>query len=448
MIDHTPIYNLKAVIHETGLTPETLRAWERRYGLLKPQRSPGGHRLYSQYDIEMLQWLVARQAEGLSISRAVEMWRSLENEGHDPLQHGAHLLSSAHAASPIGSTAVVEAGGSMLEQLRAAWIAACMAFDESAADQALSQAFAIAAPEVACIELIQKGIAAIGEGWYQGEVSVQQEHFASALAMRRLDALIAAAPPPTRAGRLLAANPPGEEHSFGLLLMTYLLRRRGWEVVYLGANVPLARLDATLKATTPKLVLSVAQTLNSAAALRQMAEVVNAHGARLAYGGGIFNFYPAITGRIAGYSLGATLAEVPQAVEQLLTRFPPLPEIPPLPPEYALALEQFKDKESLIVNTVNQAFHAGPARPGRASIEPAYLETANRFFTRDLVSALSLGDIHLLDHAAGWLEGLLGNYGLSTDLAKHYFDAFLQAVQQHIGAQAQPALDWLESHAS
>ena len=59
MIDSTPIYNLKAVIQETGLGPETLRAWERRYGLLKPQRSPGGHRLYSQYDIDMLKWLVA-----------------------------------------------------------------------------------------------------------------------------------------------------------------------------------------------------------------------------------------------------------------------------------------------------------------------------------------------------------------------------------------------------
>ena len=76
MADNTPIYNLKAVIKEVGLSPATLRAWERRYGLLKPQRSPGGHRLYSRQDIEMLKWLVERQNEGLSISSAVEMWKT------------------------------------------------------------------------------------------------------------------------------------------------------------------------------------------------------------------------------------------------------------------------------------------------------------------------------------------------------------------------------------
>ncbi len=422
--DTTPIYNLKAVIHETGLSPETLRAWERRYGLLKPKRSPGGHRLYSQYDIDMLQWLVARQKEGLSISRAVEMWRSLEKEGQDPLQQ--------HHAPQIA----VEAGGTTLDDLRKSWVEGCMAFDEQSAEQALAQAFAIAAPEVVCTEVLQKGLADIGERWYQGEISVQQEHFASALAMRRIDALIAAAPPATRLGRLLAANPPGEEHDFGLLLITYLLRRRGWEVVYLGANVPLARLDATLEITTPRLVLSVAQTLNSAATLLQMAAEVNAHGASLAYGGGIFNVYPAITGRIPGYFLGTTLADVPQAVERLLTRLPPLLEIAPLPPEYSLALDKFAEKEALIVTTVNQALQDGP-------IQPANLEYANTFFTRDLLSALAMGDIHLLDHAAGWLEGLLGNYGLSAALAGRYFAAYRQAVQQHLAGNAAPLLDWL-----
>ena len=424
MTDSTPIYNLKAVIRETGLGPETLRAWERRYGLPKPQRSPGGHRLYSPYDIDMLKWLVARQKEGLSISRAVEMWRSLEKDGQDPLQQ-------FHA--PLQA---LDAGGSMLDDLRNGWIAACLAFDEQAAERVLAQAFAIAAPEIACTQVIQKGLAEIGARWYQGASSVQQEHFASALAMRRINTLFSAAPPPTRPGRILAACPPGEEHDFVLLLAAFLLRRRGWEVVYLGANVPLSRLADTLQLTAPRLVLSVAQTLNSAASLHAMADEVNAHGVSLAYGGGIFNIYPALTEHIYGYFLGNEVAAVPQVDEHLLSRLPALPRPRPVSPEYAQVLAKFVEKEALIVASVTQALQP-------VQIEPAHLENANSNFTRDIVSALSLGDIHFLDHSVSWLEGLLENYGLSPALAVRYFAAYRQAVQQHLAGNAAPILDWL-----
>jgi hypothetical protein len=85
MFSKSPAFNLKAVLRETGLAADTLRAWERRYGLPTPNRSAGGHRLYSQYDIETIKWLIARQAEGLSISRAVEMWNEHIASGLDPL---------------------------------------------------------------------------------------------------------------------------------------------------------------------------------------------------------------------------------------------------------------------------------------------------------------------------------------------------------------------------
>ena len=83
----TPTYNLSAVLQETGLKADLLRAWERRYDLPKPCRTQGGHRLYSAYDIEVIKWLVARQTEGLSISRAADHWRSLTESGLDHLAH-------------------------------------------------------------------------------------------------------------------------------------------------------------------------------------------------------------------------------------------------------------------------------------------------------------------------------------------------------------------------
>ena len=78
--NEVPTFNMKVVVQETGLTPDTLRAWERRYGMPRPERTEGGHRLYSQYEIDMLKWLIVRQEEGLSISNAVDLWRRLEAE--------------------------------------------------------------------------------------------------------------------------------------------------------------------------------------------------------------------------------------------------------------------------------------------------------------------------------------------------------------------------------
>src|SRR5215210_4253986 len=96
-----PIYNLKAVVQETGLKPDTLRAWERRYGLPEPQRTDSGHRLYSQNDINMLKWLGLRQAEGMSISRAVELWRSLQGEqGNSWQEKYPDAVHQSFVASP------------------------------------------------------------------------------------------------------------------------------------------------------------------------------------------------------------------------------------------------------------------------------------------------------------------------------------------------------------
>ncbi len=424
MNEHTPTYNLKAVIHETGLTPATLRAWERRYNLLKPQRSAGGHRLYTQNEIEMLKWLVARQDEGLSISHAMQLWQSLEKTSQAPLQQ----IPTLRAASADGVT---------LDELRRKWLAACLAFDETTAEQVLAHAFAFAAPEAVCFELLQKGLSELGELWYSGTVSVQQEHFAAALAMRRLNTLYAAAPLPTRPARLLAACPPGETHEFSLLLLAFILRLRGYEVVYLGANVPLSRLDVTLQKTAPRMVLSVSQTLHSTAALSEMANYVNSQGIPLAYGGGLFNDIPALTGRIAGYYLGNELSAVPQTIEYILAHPAEMPRPQLLLPDYATALAKFSEKETLIISTVNSALQ-------NAGMEPGHVDEANTNFTRYISSALALGDIHILDYSVGWLKGLLENYGLSPTLAVHYFAAYHQAVQKHLGSDASPILEWLE----
>src|SRR5512136_2882524 len=115
-----PTFNLKAVVRETGLMPDTIRAWERRYGVPMPRRTSGKHRLYSQRDIDLLKWMNARQHEGMSISRIVDMWKGLDGEGKDPLQVTSHSMMMQNVTlSEVGE----------LVQARQEWVQACLNFN-------------------------------------------------------------------------------------------------------------------------------------------------------------------------------------------------------------------------------------------------------------------------------------------------------------------------------
>src|SRR5512137_1274216 len=93
-----PIYTIKTVVHVTGITPATLRAWERRYGVLAPGRSEGGYRLYSERDIATLQWLNHQVDAGVAISRAVALLEMHHRAGEEPeLQERLNLPTTPAA---------------------------------------------------------------------------------------------------------------------------------------------------------------------------------------------------------------------------------------------------------------------------------------------------------------------------------------------------------------
>ena len=311
-----PIYNIKAVVKHTGLNPATIRAWERRYGLPNPRRTEGGHRQYSQRDIETLNWLVARQDEGMSISHAIELWRSYVDKGEDPL-----LGEMSVILEPV-TQPVIPVIGERVEKLRQTWISACLTFDRLAAERVLARAFALFPPEVVCIEILQKALAEIGGRWYEGEVTVQQEHFASALSIQRLEMLIAAAPPPTRPERVIMATAPGDYHVFSPLLLTYLLRRQGWNVIYLGGDVPAEEMESTIDYVQPELVVISAQLLQTAATLKEVALSLNDQGIMVAYGGLVFNQMPGLRQLMPGHFLDQTLEGAVQKAAELIARRP------------------------------------------------------------------------------------------------------------------------------
>lgn len=423
-------FNLKAVVQETNLKPDTLRAWERRYGLPNPDRTAGGHRLYSQRDIDTLKWLIARQDEGLSISRAVDLWNQYLQNDEDPLQ--AVPLSQPEAQpSPVTT-------GSTLVQMREAWVNACMGFDEQSAETILSQALAMFSPETVCLQLLQPGLANIGIGWYEGRISAQQEHFASALANRRLEALLAGTPPPTRYGRVLIGCAPDEEHTFSSLLLTLLLRRRSWDALYLGANVPVTRLEATVRVTDPRLVVLTAQTLHSAATLYRMAEVLERENVPMAFGGLVFNVIDGLPERIPGHFLGTTLQEAPAKIEQLISNPPPYKHKPINKERFEPILDHFLDRQAKIESIVWELM-------SESGVQHSYLAGANRDFARCIIAALTLGDIGFVGSDLNWIEGLLMNYSyrLPRVVLHKYVDSYRIAVQQTMGERGKILTDWM-----
>jgi len=430
-LSKAPAYNLKVVMRETGIKADTLRAWERRYGLPEPERTPGGHRLYSQYDIEIIKWLHARQAEGLRIHRAVNLWRSMQDSEQDPLL----ALPVEESKTPVVAGELIS--GETLDEMKENWIAACMVFDEPSAENILAQAFARYPLETVCLEILRKGLSEIGNLWYSGESTVQQEHFASYLAIRRLDALLAGAPAPTHKGRILIGCPAGEEHVFSALMVTLLLRHHGYEVIYLGANVPLAQLGKTITSTQTTLVVLTAQQLTSAAALYEAALFLKKQKVSLGYGGLIFNLLPGLRKRIPGHFLGETLKQAVQEIEQLITSQAETPETESVPEIYQVAQRQFNQKQPLIEAYLWEQLQNN-------EMQEHHLEIASDFLSNDIQAGLVLGDMEFLQSEMDWIKNLLDNHNIPSDILPHYLVLYKQALEANLSEAGQPIINWLD----
>jgi DNA-binding transcriptional MerR regulator len=428
MSSDTPAFNLKAVVRETGLKPDTIRAWERRYGVPKPRRTSGGHRLYSQRDIDLLKWMNARQHEGLSISRIVDLWKGLEAEGKDPLQTTSHTLM--RQVMPLGDVGE-------LANLRQEWMQGCLNFDEPRSEQTLTQAFALFPLNNVILDVLLRGLAEIGEGWYRGEVAVQQEHFASALAVRRLQTLINASPAPTRAERIVLACPPGEQHTVSLHVINLFLRRQGWEVIDLGADVPLNRLESTTANLRPQLLIASAQHLLTAQTLQAMSLAIARLKIPLAYGGIIFNRLPALRRHIAGHFLGEELSELTHAVQDILRAPWPRPDVIEASREYAGALEHYRERLPLVEADVLSALDPKTRELARRAGATTYL-------AQYLGAALALGDINFLDADLIWIRGLLSAHQLSDEVLRGFLRGYLASAQKYLDRRGTIIVEWLK----
>jgi DNA-binding transcriptional MerR regulator len=428
MFNTSPAFNLKVVLKETGIAADTLRAWERRYGLPMPQRTEGGHRLYSERDIEIIKWLMAQQASGLSISRAVDRYNELLASGSDPL--AGSRPSSGFAPQNLSAT-------TNLDGLRDEWLNACLSYNESQAEQIFNNAFALHPAETVIIHLIQRGLHEIGELWYSGKVSVQQEHFASGLAMRRLEALIAASPAPTRRETILLACPPNEWHTLSLVILHLFLRRRGLNAVYLGANVPITRFEETAKTTRANLIILTSQTLVGAASLQKTASALTDKKMNVGFGGRVFNLQPEIAKHIAGHYLGNDMVEALNEIEHVLGGKTRKTRVASAPKDHFDAHKFFIANRGEIERAVRTQI-----KPMLALNED--IQTGIHSLGDNLAAALQLGDLNYVSGEMTWIKHLFQAHKQPSEELSGFITAYAKAVDKHMNGAGKPISAWLK----
>jgi DNA-binding transcriptional MerR regulator len=287
--DDTPIYTIKTVVHLTGITPATLRAWERRYGVLAPGRSEGGYRLYSERDIATLLWLKHQVDAGVTISRAVALLDMHHQAGEEPELHERPVFLPGQSAS-------VAAGEIRSAQaISTDLLGALLAYRESDAEALLAEAFALHPVERVLEQVITPTLVQVGERWHGGEATIGQEHFATAFLRRRLAALFDVYGNLPGGPLAITGSAPAEWHDVGILVVSVILRRHGWRVIYLGQNVPAEALVEEISRHQPKLICLSATTRESAERLVKVADAIRElpePRPRLALGGLAFNANP------------------------------------------------------------------------------------------------------------------------------------------------------------
>jgi DNA-binding transcriptional MerR regulator len=227
----------------TGASPELLRAWERRYGLLRPARSQGGFRLYTAADEERIRRMRAYLARGVAAAEAARL--AADAETSEP---GAGIAPLA------GPDPVMTAPVSPLQADAHELAAALDRFEEEQAHAVLDRLLAAYRTETILRDLLIPYLHDLGERWARGEATVAQEHFASNLLRGRLLGL-ARGWGQGRGPAAVLACLPGEQHDLGLLAFGITLYRRGWRVIYLGPDTPIATIHQATGSIAPRLVV-------------------------------------------------------------------------------------------------------------------------------------------------------------------------------------------------
>ena len=217
-----------------GVSPELLRAWERRYGLMEPERSAGGFRLYSNADVARVQRMQKYLSQGLSAAEAARA-----------------AIEEAPAPENIATRSLADSAADLQRALER--------YDEQAANSIVDSALSNLSTETALGEVVMPVLREVGERWAAGELTIAQEHFATNVLRGRLLGLARGWGHGNGPIALLACT-SGERHDLPLMLFGISLRAAGWRIVFLGADIPASTIEQAAESIAPAAVV-IAATL-------------------------------------------------------------------------------------------------------------------------------------------------------------------------------------------
>jgi DNA-binding transcriptional MerR regulator/methylmalonyl-CoA mutase cobalamin-binding subunit len=229
------LFPIRTVSELTGVNAITLRAWENRYGLIEPVRKSSGHRLYTQEHIDLINRVVGLLDRGMRIGQVT-----------------AELLSESAETSESG------------EEIQDHWkryingmIAAIIRFDEDGLERIYGEALSHYPVRIVTEKLLTPLLAELGNRWYTGRGSVAEEHFFGFYLRNKLGARFHHRSRNQVGPKLMLACLPKDMHEIGLLLFALEACDRGFQIISLGANMPLGELPAAIEKTgSDALVLS------------------------------------------------------------------------------------------------------------------------------------------------------------------------------------------------
>jgi DNA-binding transcriptional MerR regulator/methylmalonyl-CoA mutase cobalamin-binding subunit len=251
------MYSIKAVAQATGLTVETLRAWERRYAVVTPIRDASGRRVYRPEDVLRLRRLREATERGHPISRLAP-------------------LSDERLAALLDAPADRRAQGTA-QALVDRILEAAQEFRAVDCEQAITLAIAMLPPPRLVTEVLQPLLREVGERWHRGEWSIAQERMVTKIVTRHVGLMLDAYDRAARRESVVFATLQGERHELGLLMSAMICASRGFKVHYLGADLPaaeIARFARELGATVVALSVVWQEGISDLAA--QLAELAAA----------------------------------------------------------------------------------------------------------------------------------------------------------------------------
>jgi MerR family transcriptional regulator, light-induced transcriptional regulator len=243
----------------SGVAPELLRAWERRYGLLHPTRSSGGLRLYSTSDLERVRLMQEQLANGLAAAEAAAV--------------ASRAVFTDSAAAPAIPP----------ERARTELRQALDRFDEPSAQAVIDHVLAASTLDTFLTEVVLPYLGDLGDRWQRGDASIAQEHFASSVLRGRLLGLGRGWGLGVGPAAVLACL-PGEQHDLGLIAFGLALRARGWRITFLGSDTPVDTIREASGDIDPSLVVVSSVTAKRARSLQhELDALADRH--RVALGG-------------------------------------------------------------------------------------------------------------------------------------------------------------------